>query len=549
MFLWLAAARGIPEGPEGSVLGRDRAQALHLALVAVIGVALLAGLRFPTAAGWAVAVAAIGLGALAAVEYSVPAAFGVAAAFLVPAVLLLAARAPRRSQPAGWAVAAALAVLLGAGWMAADAAHRVAFGPFHPTSATPRLEVVSVRWMWSGGVTVDGFRVVARLRRPGAVARLVVGTRPDLAGAVAMPAATADADGVVRLAATGLAPDRAHTYAIEVDGRRDDPRRGTVRTLPRGPASFVIAVGSCATTGSNGRVFDTIREARPLLYVQTGDLFYANIDRDRERSFLDAFDATLSSPAQAALYRSVPVAYTWDDHDYGPNDSDRTSPSRPAALAAYRRLVPHGTLALPGVEAPIAQAFTVGRVRFILTDGRSMRVPTTTPDGPAKTMLGARQRAWLLAEAEGATRAGLLPVWVSSTGWIGPPAPGTDGWPGYAWERRRIADELGRRGVDSLVMLSGDLHMVAADDGTNSGYRTGGGGGFPVLQAAALDEAGSGGGGPYSAGLRRGSGQFGLMRVTDDGGGTIRVELEGRDWRGTRILGVTAELPVGGGPR
>jgi hypothetical protein len=122
----------------------------------VIGVALLLGLRFPTAAGWAVAVAAIGLGALAAVEYRVPAAFGVATAFLVPAVLLLSARAARRSQPSGWAVTAALAVLLGAGWMAADAAHRVAFGPFHPTSATPRLEVVSVRWMGPAGSPPTG---------------------------------------------------------------------------------------------------------------------------------------------------------------------------------------------------------------------------------------------------------------------------------------------------------------------------------------------------------------------------------------------------------
>ena len=39
--------------------------------------------------------------------------------------------------------------------------------------------------------------------------------------------------------------------------------------------------------------------------------------------------------------------------------------------------------------------------------------------------------------------------------------------------------------IRNLCMVSGVAHMVAIDDGTNSAYAADGGGGFPVLHAAA----------------------------------------------------------------
>ena len=53
----------------------------------------------------------------------------------------------------------------------------------------------------------------------------------------------------------------------------------------------------------------------------------------------------------------------------------------------------HYGLALEGFDAPIAQAFTIGRTRFILTDARSARDPSSIDDGPEKSILGAEQLA------------------------------------------------------------------------------------------------------------------------------------------------------------
>ena len=126
--------------------------------------------------------------------------------------------------------------------------------------------------------------------------------------------------------------------------------------------------------------------------------------------FARAYQDVLTSPTQSELFRNVPVAYMWDDHDYGSDNSDVTSPSRAAALASYRVFVPHYPMNAAS-ESTIHQAFTVGRVRVVLTDLRSAR---SSPRVPAaeRTLLGSTQLAWLLEELEAARDAPLV-IWVN----------------------------------------------------------------------------------------------------------------------------------------
>jgi phosphodiesterase/alkaline phosphatase D-like protein len=281
-------------------------------------------------------------------------------------------------------------------------------------------------------------------------------------------------------------------------------------------------------------VFDVIRRRDPLFFLHMGDLHYRDIDEPDLGRYLRAFDEALASPAQARLYRAVPVAYIWDDHDYGPNDADRTADGRPAAHAAFREVVPRHPLALAGAEAPIARAFTIGRVRFVLTDLRSARSPDDLPPS-RRTMLGAEQRRWLEAELVEASRTHALVIWVSSVPWLGG-RDEDDTWGGYPEERRALSDLIVRAGVRNLAMVSGDAHMLAIDDGRHNRFATGGDGpGFPIFQAAALDRGGSTKGGPYSSRVVPGGGQFGEMDIEDDGDGPVTVTWRGRDAEG-RVL-------------
>ena len=70
-------------------------------------------------------------------------------------------------------------------------------------------------------------------------------------------------------------------------------------------------------------------------------------------------------------------------------------------------------------------------------------------------------------------------------------------------ERREIADFIKSNHIGGVCILHGDSHMLAADDGSNSDYATGGGAPIPVMCAAPLDRDPSIKGGPYSQGVYR----------------------------------------------
>lgn len=170
-------------------------------------------------------------------------------------------------------------------------------------------------------------------------------------------------------------------------------------------------------------------------------------------------------------------------------------------------------------------------------------------------MLGTAQRDWLIRELERSRDAALV-VWVNTVPWITKREERADqvskhGWGPYRDERREIANAIARLGLDKrLVMLSGDAHMVAIDDGTNSNYADEAGArGFPVVHAAPLDRRTSRKGGDYSHGYSRQNGQFAVMTVDDDGetmAVAFRTYVE-RGGRATPIPGLTLDVRCAGG--
>ena len=384
-----------------------------------------------------------------------------------------------------------------------------------------------VLWMWSGSVTAHSAVVKGRLTQPGAEARLVYGRQPDLVDAGTPPRVAADGLGIAAFAIEGLQPASQYFYAIEAGGRRSPI--GRFRTFRDGPMSFRVAAASCASTGSRSSVFSTIQALDPNLLIHMGDFHYENISANDPARFLRAYDDVFESRTQSDLYRNVPIAYVWDDHDYGPNDADRTSPSRAASRQVYRDAVPH--YPLPAGDTTINQAFTIGRVRFILTDMRSERTPIRAPDDDKKSMLGPAQRVWLLEELAAAAARYPLVVWVSTVPWITREGDPQDGWQPFARERTMIADHIKRVGLGTrIIMLSGDAHMSAMDDGTNSNYASDaapGEPGFVVVHAAPFDRWTSFKGGPYSHAVSRKRGQFATLDVRDDGE-VLTVAITGR---------------------
>jgi len=403
-----------------------------------------------------------------------------------------------------------------------------------------------VRYLWTGAVTPTSARVTACLSRPAERVRAAaMADKPDWASAAFTPPAVArPEDGnIVSFLLDGLKPATTYHYAVEVDGRLVTESPAKVTTFPEHPTAFTVCLASCATTGSDHPVFTTIRKQEPAVFLHMGDFHYLDIKpADRNRR-LEGYAAVHASATQRDLYRNVPIAYMWDDHDYLGSDSDgeANTPAKKAAITdarlAYQTAIPHYPLALGAGDVPIAQAFTLGRVRLILTDLRSARLPGTT-------MLGERQKKWFFEEVRAAKERHRLIAWVSTVPWNGKADPKADGWAGFADERAEVADFFKAEGLAGRVcVLSGDAHMLAIDDGSHSDFATGGGMPIPVFQAAAMDRKGSEKGGPYSHGMKPGRGQFGRMRVKDDGT-KLRVEWTGMNAQGEVVKGMEYAFPV-----
>lgn len=529
---------GVPSNPEGYVFGSAVERPVQLALAGVVSLGALLAWRWEAAGAVLIAFAATCLGVFAAVEYRPVWALALTGAALVPAVLLWLSWQHRRTAWEMVVLATVTALLLGTTWAGASRVYNAYFGPTHPDSAAAALDVDRVQWAWAGALGPDTVTVTARLAGGGRAASLRVAPA-DGSGAPTVEGGPvpADGDGLVRLRADGLRPATSYTWTVVVDGVADTARGvGRLATPGQGPFSFRVTAGSCARVGSNGAVFDALAAEGALVHLALGDLHYGNIEATGPGPFLDAYQRVLTQPGQAAFYRGTPVAYVWDDHDYGPNDAGADSPGRDASRSVFDRVVPHYPFASPG--GTVNQAFTLGRVRFVMTDSRSAAT--------ADTLLGQEQLRWLIGELTAASRTHALVVWANPVPWIGAGQAGADGWPGHPGERRQIADALAGAGVRNLVMVSGDAHMVALDDGTNSGYSTSGAPGFPVLHAAALDRPGGFKGGPYSDGAFPGGGQYGVIDIADDGE-AVTVTLSGRTWDGRTLVSRTFAVPTGGG--
>ena len=217
--------------------------------------------------------------------------------------------------------------------------------------------------------------------------------------------ARAEDDYTVRIELAGLSPSTRYWYRVLLDGAQ--ARYGRVpyaaRTAPPGRAPVRIAFGSCARVqiDPEQRIFDAVRQAEPDLFVWLGDNIYG--DSDRPELLAEEYRRQRNVAALEPLLATVPQIATWDDHDFGLNNADRTYPARAESLRVFRNYWANPGAGLTDTPGVFFRYEYAGVDLFVL-DGRYHRDPNDTPDGPGKTMLGAAQLAWL----EAGLRAGRL---------------------------------------------------------------------------------------------------------------------------------------------
>jgi len=423
---------------------------------------------------------------------------------------------------------------------------------------------------WSGGVTDSSAVVVVKTKlAPSTGGVIIVSSNADLSSPVYTSANTLVDANIIRFEdIVGLSPNTSYYYGVKIDGVLDsvlndtdnglDPYTGTFKTMPvPGTAASYNFIFGCSIRSNplgNAEVFDTIKNKGPIFWMSTGDFHYGDVKINDPAAFRSQFDKRLVSGGTgtklASLSRALPFVFMWDDHDFGPNNSHGagvTNSYKQAAHKVFREYIPYHDLNLAGDaaytlgEEPIARAFTVGRIRYILTDLRS---ESTRNIGTGEMKLGTTQKAWFKEELIKANGTYPVIVWVTSIPWNGDnddtKNSSKDGWQYFIDEREEIANFLNDNHITGFFALSGDMHGMAIDDGTNTDFTSAGNGsGFPLFHASPLsNKSGSYKAGPYSEGQAKGTTggtMFGMVDFTDDGD-TITVQMTAKDQDDTTVI-------------
>jgi alkaline phosphatase D len=270
---------------------------------------------------------------------------------------------------------------------------------------------------------------------------------------------------------SGLKPGRPATYRVSAG---DDHREGVLRAQPywkkaKDAPDLSIAIGSCffladadpafpgEDYGGGFGIFRAIAEKHADMMLWLGDNVYL-----QQPDFFDPQSMAQRyrrqrefEPLQSLLTATTHVAI-WDDHDFGPNDSDTSYVFKGETLKLFARYWANPAFGLPDVPGAFGAA-RYGDLLFFLLDDRYYRYPDRWPDGPDKTMFGARQLQWLKQALVSAPRnaikivAGGNQIWSRPNRW--------EGWHQFNAERRAFADWLQAQRIDGVLFVSGDRHF------------------------------------------------------------------------------------------
>lgn len=243
-----------------------------------------------------------------------------------------------------------------------------------------------------------------------------------------------------------------------------------------------IAFGSCNHQGKPQPVWEPIVEMKPQLFLFIGDNIYGDVGgkdvNPKSPEYVAEIHARYaklgSNPGYRKLTKTCPILATWDDHDFGLNNSGSDYPLKKETQREFLDFfgVPKDSPRRQQEGVYSAQVFGPEgkRVQVILLDTRYHRsrlatkpgegknkkrvyVPTTDPKA---TMLGDVQWRWLGEQLRQPAELRLL---VSSIQVISEDHGG-EKWMNIPAEREKLFGLIKETQATGVVILSGDRHFA-----------------------------------------------------------------------------------------
>lgn len=212
-----------------------------------------------------------------------------------------------------------------------------------------------------------------------------------------------------------------------------------------------IAFGSCIYY-PDSPVWASIARQTPDIVLLLGDNVYLRGDDlgDFERT-AHRYELLQSNPDFQALERNALMLATWDDHDFGPNNSNRFFAGREQSLRAHRKYW-NRAFTKPFPNA-VSVALKVGKLKIILADNRSFR---EDPGDESAHHFGPKQMDWI-RQLTSTLRSNELLIFASGGQILSPPGEHYETLGHYPQERAEFRALL-QNIPSATVILSGDRH-------------------------------------------------------------------------------------------
>jgi len=299
--------------------------------------------------------------------------------------------------------------------------------------------------------------------------------QPNTSQLSAAVATTREDDHLAHLVLSFLKAGQRYGYELYLDGKLVPlPYRLTFQTQAHwqwrtDPPAFTVALGSCAYVnekehdrpgepyGGDFEIFTALTAKQPDVMLWLGDNIYYREPDFYSTAFMRHRNAHgRALPEWQALLAATHHYAIWDDHDYGPNDSDWTYRLKREALEIFKSYWANPAYGLEGAPGVFFQ-FTWADVDFFMLDDRYYRTPDDGPETPDKTMFGKAQLHWL----KDALFASHAPFKIIANGsQMLNPQPGGEGFSKFKQEYADLLGWLKTAKINGVLFITGDVHRT-----------------------------------------------------------------------------------------
>lgn len=224
----------------------------------------------------------------------------------------------------------------------------------------------------------------------------------------------------------------------------------------------LISFGSCNRHDEPQRLWKSIAEENPGLWIWMGDIIYG--DTKNMNVLSEKYNSQKTHPAYQRFLEQVPIVGIWDDHDYGVNNGGKEYESKSGSRDLLFEFldVPKENSAWSREGA--YQSYTLGpdgeQVKIFLLDSRYFRDEPKRDDNGyiASTgdILGEAQWQWFEKELMGSTAE--LNIIVNGIQVI-PEDHKYEKWANFPLSRDRLFNLI-NSSKSNCILLSGDRHIA-----------------------------------------------------------------------------------------